>query len=230
MTFQHAFGQFTQATKCGLAQPIPAKWDKKKSPIGTSQQILWITHTQAVSIDGETLPKPVANPRSGLSFCGWGNPAWETYGKLIGAWIDQRWRTLSPDWWKLMAWRSKKILENQGSQQSQHVTTLPCSVVQRAVTSQGWPVLASRDQSDWRRELKDLKLIGSEHRMCSPGRHPFSRYLAESCRRLWEDFQVSAPSTAYLHLCRSPAMGQCGGCDTARGCESGLAPTWESCD
>lgn len=128
MTFQHAFGQFTQATKCGLAQPIPAKWDKKKSPIGTSQQILWITHTQAVSIDGETLPKPVANPRSGLSFCGWGNPAWETYGKLIGAWIDQRWRTLSPDWWKLMAWRSKKILENQGSQQSQHVTTLPCSV------------------------------------------------------------------------------------------------------
>eukprot|EP00435_Cladocopium_sp_Y103_P050922 s583_g15.t1 len=25
-------------------------------------------------------------------------------------------------------------------------------------------------------------------------------------------------------------MGQCGGCDTAHGCESSLAPTWESCD
>ena len=140
---------------------------------------------------------------------------------------DAPYHQIGENWWPGGPKRSWRIKDHNNHNMSQRFRV---QFVQRAVTSQGWPVLASRDQSDWRRELKDLKLIGSEHRMCSPGRHPFSRYLAESCRRLWEDFQVSAPSTAYLHLCRSPAMGQCGGCDTARGCESGLAPTWESCD
>ena len=143
MTFQHAFGQFTQATKCGLAQPIPAKWDKKKSPIGTSQQILWITHTQAVSIDGETLPKPVANPRSGLSFCGWGNPAWETLWK---AHWSMDWPTMTHPITRLVKIDGLEVQKDPGESRITTITTCHnvsvfslCRELWRLKDDQSWP-------------------------------------------------------------------------------------------